>query len=183
VCALGYVPVVRSPSLEPLFGTLSPESAAAVLTELVNADAAIARIGGALGTDAQQHYENEDTGNRLGLMTHPRYTPMIDGCLSASQRIDNEDGTTSHGNADLCFSIDFASADPSEPRRWRVKTRVSVNCDRRHCPDDPHDLVVMVGETASPTDAVALLSKQIDELRRWLDSRENQPWQIFRHTD
>lgn len=181
LCALGYAPIIAEPNLEPLFGAMSRETAAAVLAELLKADAAIVRIAHAFAPTEQQHYENVDTKNRLGLDT--TYAPMIDGCLSSYCEIDNEDGTTSGGANDFGFSIDRDPLAGGEPRTWEVTTWVGVNCDRRHCAGDPHELLRLVGEATSPIDAAVLLNRQIEDLQRWLTNHEDDRWRVFRHAN
>lgn len=178
---MGYAPIIAEPNLEALFGAMSPETAAAVLAQLLKADAAIIRIAHAFAPTDQHHYENVDTKNRLGLDT--TYAPMIDGCLSSYCEIDNEDGTTSGGATDFGFGIDREPQAAAEPRAWEVTTTVTVNCDRRHCPDDPHELLRLVGEATSPIDAAALLNRQVDDLQRWLTNQEDDRWRVFRHAN
>ncbi|MDP9334071.1 MAG: hypothetical protein M3Q30_12300 [Actinomycetota bacterium] len=178
---MGYAPIIGGPNLEPLFGEMSRETAAAVLAELGKADAAIVRIAHAFGPTEQHHHENVDTKNRLGLET--TYAPMIDGCLSSYSEIDDEDGTTSGGATDFLFSIDCDAVASREPRTWDVTTTVTVNCDRRHCADDPHELLRLVGEATSPIDAAGLLTSQIEDLHRWLTNHEDDRWRVFRHAN
>jgi hypothetical protein len=178
---LGYAPIIAEPNLEPLFGAMSAEIAGGVLAHLLEADAAIVRIAHSFAPAEQHHYENVDTKNRLGLET--TYAPMIDGCLSSYCEIDNEDGTSSRVANDFGFSIDRDPFAGGEPRTWAVTTWVRVNCDRRQCADDPHELLCLVAEATSPIDAAVLLNRQIEELQRWLTNHKDDRWRVFRHAN
>jgi hypothetical protein len=180
---LGYTPIIASPNLDVLFGAMPPEAMAAVSVELLKADAAIVRIAQGFGLAEQQHYENVATKNRLGLHTRSARTPDIDGCVSSAIVIDNEDGTTSHGDTDLGFTIDAGAEAEGEPRTWDVTVWVAVNCDRRHCADDPHEVLRIAGKATSPIEAAVLLTREIEDVHRWLANHDNDGWRIFRHQE
>jgi hypothetical protein len=177
---VGYLPIVDRPDLEDLFGAMSRETAAAVLNELLSADELLVRIASAFGPEAQHQYEDVRSRNRLGLNT--THSPDIDASVSGSTEISNEDGTKSHPATDLSFLIDGLT--PYDGRRsWIVTTRVAVNCNRRHCANDPHESLRIVGEATSPLGAVRILNQQIEDLDRWIASQEDDRWRIFRHID
>jgi hypothetical protein len=179
VKAVGYTPIIEAPNLKPLFGAMSPDTAARVNAELLQADAAIVRLAETFGSDERQRYEDVATKNRLGLET--TYAPEIDGCISSFASIENADGTTSHGATDLGFTIDTGVVAEGQPRTWIVTIWVAVNCDRRLCPTDPHELLRLSGEATTPLAATALLGSQLADLAQWLANHQDSRWRIFRH--
>jgi hypothetical protein len=103
--------------------------------------------------------------------------------VSSSIVIDNEDGTTSHGATDLGFNIHAAPVADGEPRTWNATVWVAVNCDRRHCADDPHEVLCITGKATSPIEAAEVLNREIEDVHRWLASHDDDRWRIFRHTE
>jgi hypothetical protein len=178
--ALPYTPITDHPDLAPLFGAMSSEVAAAVLARLRDADEGIRRLARALGPADEHDYEHSSS-DRLSL--HTTYSPEIDGFLSSVSAIDNGDGTVSRAATDFCFGIDAVPSTGDEPRRWHVEISAAVTCDRRRCPDEPHDLLCMSGEATSPIDAADLLATQIDQLNDWVRNQPDAGWKIFRHSD
>jgi hypothetical protein len=160
---LGYTPIIASPDLTPLFGPMQPDEAVEVLAELVKADKAIVRLSDAFEPSERRNYEDVETKNRLGLET--TYAPEIDGCLSTYADFQDDNGTRVNSGTDVMFNIDRAATSSSE-RRWLVATRAVSNCDRRHCPTDPHEMWAVAAEAASPLEAAAILIRQINDLEQ-----------------
>lgn len=77
----------------------------------------------------------------------------LGAALDAPRIINNEDGTVSRGSLGANVTIEL----PPASDRWFVWATVGQNCNRRRCPDDPHELLYEEGEATTPAEAVSLI--------------------------